>query len=211
VTSGLVPPAALQLLGFVPVVGQARPKGHINTFTDVTQLINRKKDYSLIVESIASWELNSMLNELVESSVSSVLEQRASLISFFLQSEDQERDKRQKMRKPIEAMLNRIMNHVQRAFWGADPYPDERNLESFMFVCLTANPKKHATLRELFRTYQSSNLQFILGTNPYRLDALRIEHAAELKDIAEVVECQKVYDTFSDKDKKGLHVKAEYA
>lgn len=205
-TAGIVPPRALQLAGFVPQKGSARPKGHITEMTDVTDLISA--DDTIKTDNIDIWEINNMLDELIAELVHNMLEQHASLISFFQQSENQQQRTRRTMRKPIEAMIDRIMNHVQRPFWGANPYPDERNLESFMFLCMTADPGTDPGLREFFRKYQNSRLQFIRGTNPYRLDALRLEHAARLKDIAEVWECRAVYETFPDKE--SLHIKAEY-
>ncbi|NJP06288.1 MAG: hypothetical protein HC837_12010 [Chloroflexaceae bacterium] len=204
----LKPSEAIQLLGLVPETGSTRLLGRLATVTDVSDLITADT-YNIKTVTFEHWEREALLDELLEVIVDQQIRTKASLISFFLTPEQQARDHQKEMIKGLKVMINHLMSNLKSAFWGAQPFPDEGKLERFMILCLPTHPVRHPSILELFKEYiDSKRGQFTVGSNPFRLDVLRLEHAAELKHIAEIMTCKQAYDTFSQQEQ--LHINGQY-
>lgn len=201
----LKPPAAVQLMGFSPRTGSSRVQGRILPVADITDLL--ESNHRIKCVSLQLWELDVMLDTLVEQLVLENVRNHANLINFFLTPEQQSVQIQSEMLAGLRTMIGHLMRNV-RAFWGATPFPDEQQIERFRLLSLPRDPMKQPLLRELFKEHIDQHTQYVQGSNPFRLDVLELEHAALLNHIQEVGDCRKAYDTFANPQE--LHINAAY-
>lgn len=202
------PPAALQLVGFFATTSGTRPTDHLQTIVEVGELVSQESRLNMMTRQ--PWELSALLDELVSQSVEPTLRKVAGLDSFFNQPLLQHPARRQGMQASIKAVVKNLMNNVQ-PFWGARPFPDEQQLEKVHMLCMVQDPVRSEAAKELFREYMPP-YQYVSGNSPYRMDALCIEHAAELRHISEIEACRRAYDTFMQQGRHStLHLNPDYA
>lgn len=202
------PPPALQLVGCFAAYGGTRPSDHLQTIVEVAELVNQEAKLNLTTRQ--PWEMSALLDELVSQAVDPTLRAVAGLDSFFNQPLLQNPERRRTMQASIKAVVKNLMNNVQ-PFWGARPFPDEQQLEKVHMLCMVLDPGKSEAARELFREYQPP-YQYVSGNNPYRMDALCIEHAAELRHISEIEICRQTYEKFAQENRHTtLHLNPDYA
>jgi hypothetical protein len=157
-------------------------------FIDATDRLN--------LDDLSAQRRDALLESLVASAVDPLMRRTASLSNF--------------LRAPLDQLVKHLMNSVQ-PFWSAWPFPDEQQMEKIHMLCLADDPAASETTRQLFAEYQPP-YQFVRGNNPYRLDALCIEHAVELKHISEIVACKAAYKAFRHQNKhESLHLQPNFS
>jgi len=207
----VIPSPTLQLLGLYDRSHGTRRTGHLTSISEVSRFVNRNGNYALNVIEREDWEIRSMIEALVEAIVEETLRQEAGLSQFFSQPLYENPTRRREMLYGLKAMVKNLMDNV-KPFWGVKPFPDERQLERVRFICLADDPNTNEVVRDLFREYaDNQTYQFVKGGDPYRLDALLIEHAAELRHIGELALCKRAYQAFEDRgEAESLHLHTDY-
>lgn len=207
----VIPAQAIQLLGLYASADGRRATGHLQPISEVSTLINHIGHLNQIDRQ--DWEINSLTEEFVQLSVQETIKATGGLQSFFTQPNFQNAQGRVAMLNGIRSMLRAMMDHVM-PFWGAKPFPEERHLERIQFLSMAQNPNDHPITKELFQEYSAPQgaYQYIPGIDPFRLDALYIEHGAEAKDIAELINCKRAYEAFKAAGShKTLHLTPDYS
>lgn len=206
----VVPAQLLQLIGLASINVGTRPSGHLQEVAEVSQFLRRDGTPNLINRE--EWEIESMVREFVFAEIEATLKNKAGLVQFLEQPRYQSADGRKQMLEGLRAIIKAMLNHIH-PFWGVRPFPEERNLERLYFLSIGQEPDE--TTRELleeFSKYKDKPAQRVRGEDPFRLDALLVEHAVRPHHISELHDCKRSYElAFSAEERKGLHLRAEYA
>ncbi|GAB4199335.1 MAG: hypothetical protein OHK0022_19480 [Roseiflexaceae bacterium] len=205
----VIAPLVAQLLGLHDGRGNARRTGHAAPPGEVATFLDPKGVPMLLDRE--DWEIESMLVEHVLTTVNERLNTQAGLLQFFAQPAQEGAERRQAMQQGLRARLEQMMNNVE-PFWEIRTKQDESGFERVRMLSMAIGVDSGAA-RDLLREYVDKGAyQVIRGTNPFRLDALYIEHAARPIDIAEFLKCAEIYEAFERaQEHTQLHLRSAYS